>query len=231
MKPQAALITASAPPRRESNRPGRVWLIAALVLLAAPLAVAVWGLGGNAAQRERNNADTRLTRRLNSAVRDYRVLVSDANAAAATLANKHRVQRELRRSSSHVLSWRILPSRAQPQGRLTRWHRPVPAAAAVREVEFLSPEGRTVGQVVVFLPLDRHPVAWLTPISGLTGDQQLGLVRGHSVEGVNGMLRLQSVPVRQGAADIRAGGRGYRAFFERLGPAAKGIHLAALEPG
>ena len=86
MKPQAALTTASAPPRRESSRPGRVWLIAALVLLAAPLAVAVWGLGGNAAQRERNNADTLLTKRLNSAVRDYRNVVSDADAAATRLA-------------------------------------------------------------------------------------------------------------------------------------------------
>ena len=229
MKPQAALTTASAPPRRESSRPSRVWLIAALVLLAAPLAVAVWGLGGNAAQRERNNADSRLTRSLNSAVGEYRALVSDANGAAATLANKHRVQRELRRSSSHLLSWRILPSKEQPQGRLTRWHRPVPAAAAVREVEFVSPDGRKVGQIVVFLPLDRHLVAWLTPISGLTGDQELGLFRGSSVEGVNGTLRIQSGSVRRGASDIRANGRGYRAFGESLGPAAKGIKLAALE--
>jgi two-component system, OmpR family, phosphate regulon sensor histidine kinase PhoR len=230
MMPQAALSTASAPPRRESRRPGRVWLIAALVLLAAPLVVAVWGLGGNAAQRERNNADTRLTDRLNSAVREYRGLVSDANAAATTLANKHWVQRELRRSSSHVLSWRILPGRGQPQDRLHRWHRPLPAAAAVRGVDFLSPQGRTVGQVVVFLPLDRRLVTWLTPISGLTGDQELGLVRGHRVEGVNGRLRIQSGPVRRGPAAIRAGGGGYRAVTESLGPTAKGIHLAALEP-
>jgi two-component system phosphate regulon sensor histidine kinase PhoR len=229
MKPQAALTTASAPPRRESRRPGRVWLIAALVLLAAPLAVAVWGLGGNAAQRERNNADTRLTDRLNSAVREYRSLASDATAAATTLANQHRVQRELRRSSSHVLSWRILPGRGKPQDRLSRWRRPVPAAAAVREVDFLSPEGRTVGQVVVFLPLDRQLVAWLAP-AGLTGDQELGLVRRDRVEGLNGRLRIQSGPVPRGPADIRGDGRGYRAVTESLGPSAKGIRVAALEP-
>jgi two-component system phosphate regulon sensor histidine kinase PhoR len=105
----------------------------------------------------------------------------------------------------------------------------VPAAAAVREVEFVSPEGRKVGQVVVFLPLDRDLVAWLTPISGLTGDQELGLVRGNSLEGVTGALRIQSGLVRRGASDIRANGRGYRAFGESLGPAAKGIELAALE--
>jgi PAS domain S-box-containing protein len=229
MKSQAALTNISAPPRRESSRPGRVWLIVALVLLAAPLAVAAWGLGNNAAQRERNNADTRLTNRLNRAVREYRGLASNANAAAAALANKHWVQRELRRNSSHVLSWRILPSRDRPRGRLERWHRRVPPAAAVREVDFVSPEGHKVGQVVVFVPLTRQLIAWLTPISGLTGDQELGLVRGHTVEGVNGTLRIQSGSVRRALTDIRADGHGYRALAESLGPAAKGIQLAALE--
>ena len=59
--------------------------------------------------------------------------------------------------------------------------------------------------------------------------QELGLVHGHSVEGVNGGLRIQSGSVLQGPADIRADGRGYRAVAESLGPAAKGIKLAALE--
>jgi PAS domain S-box-containing protein len=230
MKPQAALITASAPPRRESSRPGRVWLIAALVLLAAPLAVAVWGLGGNAAQRERNNADTRLTDRLNSAVREYRSLASDATAAATTLANKRQVQRALRRSPSHVLSWRILPGTEKPQDRLKPWPHPVPAAAAVREVDFLSPEGDTVGRVIVFLPLDRQLVRWLTPTAGLPGEQKLGLVRGDRVEGLSETLRIQSGSVPRGPADIRGAGRGYRAVTESLGPSATGIRVAALEP-
>jgi hypothetical protein len=201
MKPQAALTTASAPPRRESSRPGRVWLIAALVLLAAPLAVAVWGLGGNAAQRARDNADSRLTDRLNHAVREYRALVSDANEAARRLAHNRRVH--------HVLIWSFRPSGEHPKGQLTRRQGPPPGAAVVRKVEFVSPEGRTVGAVVVFLPLDRRLVAWLTPIADLTGDEELGLVRGNRVEGVNGALRIQSGSVRgRGPVDIRAGGRG-----------------------
>ncbi len=55
-----------------NNRPGGFRLPAALLLLAVPLAVAVWGLGGFSAQRERNNADTQLIDSLNSAGGVYR---------------------------------------------------------------------------------------------------------------------------------------------------------------
>jgi PAS domain S-box-containing protein len=220
MKPQAALTTASAPPRRESSRPGRVWLIAALVLLAAPLAVAVWGLGGNAAQRERNNADTRLTKRLNSAVRDYRTVVSDADAAATRLANNRQVHQ--------VLIWSLRPSKEHPQGQLTRWHGSIPAAAVVRHVDFVT-KGRTVGQVVVFLALDRHLVGWLTQRAQLADQQELGLARGGKLVGAERTLRVQSGRLYPGAGDIRAGGGDYRALVEALGPTARGTSLVALE--
>jgi PAS domain S-box-containing protein len=105
----------------------------------------------------------------------------------------------------------------------------VPAAAAVRRVDFVSPKGRTVGQVVVFLPLDRDLVAWLTQFAHLTGDQKLALTRGDSLVGANGTSRIQSGRVPSGAADIRADGDGYRALSESLGPSAKGIQLTALE--
>jgi PAS domain S-box-containing protein len=220
MKPQAALTTASAPPRRESSRPGRVWLIAALVLLAAPLAVAVWGLGGNAAQRERNNADTRLTKRLNSAVRDYRTVVSDADAAATRLANNRQVHQ--------VLIWSLRPSKEHPQGQLTRWHGSIPAAAVVRHVDFVT-KGRTVGQVVVFLALDRHLVGWLTQRAQLADQQELGLARGGKLVGAERTLRVHSGRLYPGAGDIRAGGGDYRALVEALGPTARGTSLVALE--
>ena len=183
MKSEAALTSTSAPPRRESSRPGRVWLIAALVLLAAPLAVAAWGLGGNAAQRERNNADSRLTRRLNSAAAGYRNLVADADAAARRLANNRQVH--------HRLIWSLRPSKEHPQGQLTRWHGSIPAAAVVRHVDFVT-KGRTVGQVVVFLALDRHLVGWLKQRAQLSDQQELGLARGGNLVGAERTLRVQS---------------------------------------
>src|SRR5215470_11287185 len=118
MKSQAALTSASVPQRREmSIRPGRVRLIAALLLLAAPLVVAAWSLGGYAAQRERNNADTRLANSLNKAGGTYRDLLANADSRARTLANKPRYQRRLRRPP-HVLYFSLRPNTLHPHGQL-----------------------------------------------------------------------------------------------------------------
>jgi two-component system, OmpR family, phosphate regulon sensor histidine kinase PhoR len=223
MKPPAALIGSAPQRRRVSTRPGRVRLIAALLLLAVPLAVAAWGLGGYSAQRERNNADARLTGSLNDASGAYRNLVSHADSAAGKLANRRRVQRELLHGSSHVLVWRM-----RPTGDLRRWPHALPAAAAVRKVDFLS-KGRTVGKVVVFLPLGPQLVAWLDRHPGLDHRQQLGLARSGSLVTAARSLRLESGPLVPGASDVRAGGVGYRAVSEDLGPAANGAQLAALE--
>src|SRR5215472_16636427 len=97
MKSQAALTSAPPSPRRElSIRPGGVRLIAALLLLAAPLVVAAWSLGGYSAQRERNSADTQLANSLNRATGTYRDLLSNAGSRAQRIANKRRYQLELR---------------------------------------------------------------------------------------------------------------------------------------
>jgi PAS domain S-box-containing protein len=221
MKSQAALTNISAAPRRESSRPGRVWLIAALVLLAAPLAVAAWGLGNNAAQRERNNADSRLTKSLNSAAGIYRDLVSEADVAVRRLAHNRQVR--------HVLIWSLRPSKEHPKGQLTRWHDSLPAAAVVRKVDFVT-NRRTVGQVIVFLPLDRHLVSWLNQRVQPPDEQELRLARGGNLVGADGTLRVQSGPLpRRGTGDIRAGGGGYRALVEPLGPTAGASSLVALE--
>ena len=234
MKPHATLSSSSSapePPRREASiRLGRVWLVAALLFLAIPLAVAAWSLGGYAAQRERNNADARLADSLNSAGVSYRKLVSDANSAATTLANKQRIQHELLHGSSHVLVWRMQPSSKRPAGVVTRWHDLVPAAAAVRKVDFLS-KGRRVGQVVVFLPVDRSLVRWLTHQVGLEGRQQLGVVRGDSLVGSERTRKIESGTPRSQPTDIRAGGLRYRTIAdEDPGAARNGARLVALEP-
>jgi two-component system phosphate regulon sensor histidine kinase PhoR len=209
-----------------SNRPGRAMLIGALLLLAIPLAVAVWGLGGYSAQRERNNADAQLARSLNSAVGAYQVQLAKADAATRRLSRNRQYQRELRRGPSHVLIWRMVPGRDI----LERWHQPVPASAAVRTVDFVSPKGRSIGRVVVFIPLDRHFVGWAARRAGLSGKQQLGLVQGHDFVGQARTLRINSGKPADAPSDIHVDGVGYRALGAGLGSAAHGAGLAALEP-
>src|SRR4029077_9565463 len=123
-------------------RPGKAGIIAALLLLAAPLALAAWGFGGYSAQRVRSNADARLTSSLNAASNAYGKLVSDANSMAAKQARG--LKRSFLRGRSRALTWRMLPD-----GSLVPWHGAVPAAASVRTVDIIS-KGRTVGHVVVF---------------------------------------------------------------------------------
>jgi two-component system phosphate regulon sensor histidine kinase PhoR len=213
-----------------SDRPGKVRLVVALLILAAPLAIAVWGLGSYSAQRERNNLDAGLADSLNAPVRAYGRALSDVDRAATRMANNRRRQLEFLRGGSRVLIWRMQLDQKHPNGRVTRWRRPVPAAAAVRKVDVLS-KGRTIGRVVVFLPLNRDFAKWLTRQVNPGDHQQLGLATGDTLVGAERTLRIESgrpVPAA-GAVDIRAGGLGYRTIASDLADA-KHTLLVALEP-
>jgi PAS domain S-box-containing protein len=199
-------------------------LIAAFLLLAAPLAVAAWGLGDYAAQRARNNADTRLVRSLDSADNDYRNLVSRAGAAANRKASERQIQLDFLRGGPSVLAWRM-----RPTGGVSRRRGSIPASAAIRRVDVRS-KGRTVGEVVVFLPLDSALVRRLTAGAGLAEHQRLGVARDGEVVGANGTQRLQSGDLLSSATDIGVNDLGYRAVSADLGGAPGGIKLVALEP-
>jgi two-component system phosphate regulon sensor histidine kinase PhoR len=199
-------------------------LIAALLLLAAPLAVAAWGLGSYSAQRERSNADTRLVRSLDSGGDAYRGLVASAGAAASRKASERQVQLALLRGGPSVLAWRM-----DPKGGVRRWHGAIPDAAAAREVAVLS-KGRRVGGVVVFLPLGPSLVAALTQDAGLAAHQRLGVAHGAALEGLAGAHRIDAGLLSAGATDIRIGALRYRAVSAALAGAPGGTKLVALEP-
>jgi len=214
--------------REPDSHPGGFRLIAALLLLAIPLVVAAWGIGNYAAQRERNNADSRLAESLgsSSAGGAYRRAVSGADAAANRLANSRRVQLHFLRGKSRLLVWRL-----DTQGRLTHWYSPIPAAAAIRSVNVVSSNGRKVGQVRVFRPLDSAFVQELTQAAPPGDHQLLGLATGGSLVGAEGTLPIRPGPqsLRSNASDVRIDGVEYRAVGEQLGPGPKQIKLVALE--
>ena len=211
-----------------SNRPGG-WLPAALLLLAVPLAVAAWGLGGYSAQRERNNADNRLIESLNSAGDRYRGLLTDVDSTASRLAKRPRVQHEFLRRHHRPAVWRMRVNGKHPHGQVTRWHGPIPATAAVRRIDFLSKE-RRIGQVVVFLPLDSQVVNLLTAKADLGGHQQIAFAGTGGLVGADRTLRIESGSLVRHPSDIRAGGVGYRTVDMDLGSGTHGTRLAVLEP-
>jgi two-component system phosphate regulon sensor histidine kinase PhoR len=209
------------------SRPGGVRLIAALLLLAIPLVVAAWGLGNYAAQRERNDADNRLAEILSSGAAGgaFHRAVFDTAAAANHLAHHRRVQLHFLRGKSKTLVWK-----ATPLGRVTHWFAAVPEAAVVRRVNVVS-KHRTVGQVVVFLPLDSALVRRLTQVAHVDSRQRLALATGGSLVGPAGTQRIDSGAQTLGPSpsDVRAGGLGYRAVSADLGRSAGHTKLVALE--
>jgi two-component system phosphate regulon sensor histidine kinase PhoR len=90
-------------------------------------------------------------------------------------------------------------------------------------------KGRTVGQVLVFLPLDQAVVRRLTHIPNLGNHQQLGLAYGGNLVGAQQTLPIQSGRLLDTSTDIRLGGLGYRAVSTELGRAQRRIKLVALE--
>jgi two-component system phosphate regulon sensor histidine kinase PhoR len=217
-------------PRRPgiTTRPGRFRLIAALLLLAAPLTVAAWGLGGYAAQREHNNADSRLATSLGAVAGAYRGVISLAESRANGFANRQRVQLHFLRGGSKRLVWRMDLHR-KPPATFTHWYYPIPAAAARFPVNVTS-KGHRVGQVVVFLRLDRSLNGWLTERAPPGSHQLLALAVGRTLVGTREARRIESGTLRPRGdpADIRVGGLDYRAVAENLGPSAR-TKLVALE--
>ena len=122
------------------------------------------------------------------------------------------MQRSFLRGKHRVLAWQM-----RPNGAVVRWHGPIPPAAAIRRVD-VSSDGRTVGQVVVFVPLDSAFVAWLTQQAHLTARQELGVASAGQLVGTHGTLPIQSGTPSSSGSAISAGGIGYRALAENLGP-------------
>jgi PAS domain S-box-containing protein len=204
-------------------RPGKVGLIAALLLLGAPLVLAAVGLGGYSAQRVRSNADSRLASSLNAAGDVYRNLVLEAGSTATQLARAPRIQREFLRGRTRLLVWRMSPDR-----RIAHWHAAVPSAAARQTVDITS-KRKTVGHVVVFLPLDSSLVAWLAQRADLGDRRRLGIARDGALVGRGPTQRIQSGALGTGGNDVTVGGLSYRAVAEYLGRPSRGIQLVALE--
>ena len=232
MKLQAPL-TSAFPPRARNRaeparhevdpRPSRIRLVVALLLLAIPLVVAAWGLGGYAAQRERNNADSGLTTSFGSAADVYGRLVSRAGALATRNASNRHIQLEFLRGGPSILAWQL-----EGNGRLSSWSGPIPVTATARKVDVHS-QGRKVGEVVAFLRLDASLVSRLTRSAELGSHQTLALARGTTLITGQGMLRIQSGELLSLPTDIRASGEGYRAVSTELGGPATRTKLVALE--
>ena len=155
-----------------------------------------------------------------------------AESRASKFASSRRVQLHFLHGRSRKLVWWMhRDPKAPDQFITTHWFVPVPEPSAVRKVNVTSTStGRSVGQVVVFIRLDRALTRWLTEHSNLGAHHQLSMAVGRSVIGTAGSLRIESGTLLQDGnpSDIRVAGLRYRAVPETLGRAANRM-IVALE--
>ncbi len=197
--------------RRVAN--GRLRLATGLLLLALPLAVAVWAFGGVAAKRERNNADQELVRELDSGASAYTGLLREARRSAEQLAGSRRVAEAFAHGDDQALRtieeahrWVILlPGAAgglhgrDVEGRLSVIHR-----------------GRTIGRVFVAPPFGRSLVRTIAGEAGLP-EGRLGLLVDHHLVREGGIGPIAAHPKAGKPADVRVQALDYRVVALPLG--------------
>jgi len=184
------------------------------LLLALPLAVAVWAFGGFAAKRERSNADQELVRNLNSSGSVYDGLFRDARRNANTLARSRRVARAFTRNDTRTLRaietahpWIVLVP-----GKLGGLHGREPLAG----FEVVGRRG-TIGRVFVVPRFDQDLVGLISDRAGLPSDR-LGFLLGSRLVRENGVGRVGAPPEFLRPTDLRMGAVEYRAVAQSLVP-------------
>jgi PAS domain S-box-containing protein len=179
-----------------------------LLLLALPLAIAVWALGGLAAKRERNNADQELVQDLNSGVLAYRRRLRDAGRTADRLARSRRVGRAFARRDEQTLQAieRLHPWIVLLHGASGGLH----GRQAQERVDVIGHRGRTIGRVFVVPPFGPRLVGTIAEKAGLRSGR-LGFLLDHRLVRENGVGRVDSPPKAARPVDVRMQATEYRA--------------------
>jgi signal transduction histidine kinase len=191
-----------------------------LLLLALPLAVAVWAFGAVAARRERSNADQRLVHVINGAVDRYTAASRPEQKAATRVAHVPRVQRAFVRHDRRAL--RRL-QRAYAASGVLLLPAGTAAMAALGRAD-VKVRGNLVGRVLAG-PLDQHLARRLADLTGQAPNRVGFLVQDRLVTGA-GTSAVGSWPQLEKASDLGPD----RVVAVRLPSPAPRAGLVALTP-
>ena len=198
-----------------------------MLLLALPLAIAVWAFGGYAARRERNNADQRLADDLSALADSYKRGIAKARIQATTLASSRPVQRVFlngqaraaRRIQRRYRNVLLLPG---PKGGVI----PVDAALQVAAVEV---RRRTVGRVIVVVPFDPAEAGRLAREAGLAEGLRVAFRRGGRLVLASGTTGFHPQATLLRAASVRVNDSMYRAIAVPIVEGQRRTDLVVLE--
>jgi PAS domain S-box-containing protein len=205
----------------------RLRLTPYFLLLALPLAIGVWAFGNFAAGNARDKADTQLGSGLNVAVKTYEGKVEGTAAEARRLARRPVIQRAVAtRDRARLTEFaRLHPNVAFRVGDRTLAG-DIPDGWPTRSVD-IARGNRTIGKVVVGLPLEDAALAPAEGKDALAGPRDVIGLRGREV--VAGPLRgTHASSVLEGSGDLTIGDHEYRAVAEPV--AGMDRSLAAVEP-
>jgi diguanylate cyclase (GGDEF)-like protein len=155
-----------------------------LLLSLLPLIAALWAFSAVAQRSETGRADARVNAALRIAAGAYNNQVAEAGTTAQALARATAFQQGLVGQSRVALS-RLYQDPDQRAGFFQKGVRvagfPPPEIAATQDALVVSPGGRRIGRVVVFVPLDGDLIQLLRRGSGLEDNDLLVLSRGERV--------------------------------------------------
>jgi diguanylate cyclase (GGDEF)-like protein len=202
-----------------------------LLLALLPLLGAVWAFSEIATRSELGRADARLNGALRVASADFQNQTEQASATATSLARATSFQQALAPENDGQLSrlYREVPNAAfYRNGQFAAGSLP-PALGVQRSADVVDADGRTLGRVVVSVPLNDELAARLRDQRDFSEDDQLALIVNGEVVAAPPGLEDAELPFA-GAADVKAEGETYRALAAKLSFGRPEAVLVALTP-
>lgn len=207
-------------------------LVSYFVLLTlVPLGAALWGFDSLARRSETRSADARLQAGLRAALNAYQDEVSNVGRTASKLASSPDFQRALRANNRGALrayvaanpNLRIHVGKGVDLGR-------TPHNAVTRTVAVVS-GGHVLGDVVLWLPVDRALLAHVSERSGLDPEDRLVISKGNRIVLGRAALSGQTLRLAAGRPQVeRIGGVRWRVLSAPSLDEPSGYSISVLTP-
>jgi diguanylate cyclase (GGDEF)-like protein len=202
-----------------------------LLLALLPLLAASWAFSEVATRSEVGNTDSRLNAALRVAISDYSRRVDGLELTAKSLANATTVQEafQTRNRAEFVQQAKLVPGSVfYAKGQLLAGK--PPEGVHVERSSVVTSEGRVIGEIVVWFPLDRILLAQLRTAAGLRQTDRVLLARSGSVLAGSSEIVGSSIAPLPKPSYLSLGDERYRAVSALIMPSDPPLTLVVVTP-